>query len=534
MADAPTVLDVISLTDLPDTSSTWRVEPDKTGLGFRELGEYRIRKPAEGDRLLIDDEAVECDDGDWIWSPGFYAGQVRAELLGPDDLVRATFRLDVSPHPDKLGRDMFQAMLDQIWEFDPSLVLGSEPATLPVGHEAQISDPWLEYARLRTYGEEFVRALSAIARNPLWELIAERAQLPLQQVRRADRQTALAALHNSQLVTVLTHGDSRATPMNVLPQFDVPVTQETLDGAGNRCAAAIAHAVSRRAVRLRETLQSAVEGEDKSDARTALAARWPRRRDFLDRIVRRLSHLQRISPLADVSRREMSAAGLNAVSADPAYSSAYGSGWRILRHGIEGPPDRERLWISPTWEIYERWCFVQLGNAVRSLKPEYDWSISRNHKSKATAAFTGSKGGRACIELLLQPRFPAGDYGSNNGFQSISGTREPDIVLTRTGGDVPEWYVLDAKYRTERSNVLEAMASAHIYRDALRWNNHRPERAVLLVPRAGGAPWLERPEFISRHRVGICALGPDTYPQGVFQSLFKEDPSGRFRAAHER
>ena len=505
-----------------------------TGLGFRELGEYRIRKPAEGDRLMIDDEAVESDDGNWVWSPGFYAGQVRAELVGPDDRVRATYLLDVSPHPDKLGRDVFQAMLDQIWDFDTSLVLGSEPASLPVGHDAQISDPWLEYARLRTYGDEFVRALSAIARNPLWDLMAERAQLPLQQVRRADRQTALAALRNSQLVTVLTHGDSSATPMSVLPLFDVPVTQETLDGAGNRCVAAIAYAVSRRAVRLRETLQSAVEREDKSDARTALAARWSRRRDFLDRIVRRLRHLQRISPLADVTRREISAAGLNAVSADPAYSSAYGSGWRILRHGVEGPPDGERLWISPTWEIYERWCFVQLGNAVRALKPEYDWSISRNHKSKATAAFTGSKDRKACIELLLQPRFPPGDYNSNAGFQSISGTREPDIVLTRTGGDVPKWYVLDAKYRTGRSHVLEAMASAHIYRDALRWNERRPECAVLLVPRAGGAPWLERPDFISRHRVGVCALDADTDPQGVFQSLFKEDSSGRFRVAHER
>ena len=523
MADTPLALDVRFLTDLPDSYSTWQIELDKAGLGFREGGKYRFRKPAEGDRLLIDDEALESDNGDWVWSPGFYAGQVNAELLGPDDRLRATFRLDVSPHPDKLGRDMFQAMLDQIWEFDPSLVLGSEPATLPVGHEAQISDPWLEYARLRTYGNGFVRALSAIARHPLWELIPERAQLPLQQVSRTDRQTVLAALRNSQLVTVLTNGDSSATTMSVLPLFDVPVPEETLDGTGNRCVAAIAHAVSRRALRLRQTLQLTVAREENSDTRTALAVRWPRRRDFLDQIVRRLRHLQRVSPLADVTRREISAAGLNAVSADPAYSSAYVSGWRILRHGVEGPPDGERVWISPTWEIYERWCFVQLGKAVRALHPEYDWSISTNHKQKAAVAFIGSKGRNARIELFLQPEFPAGDFGSNNGFQSISGKRKPDIVLTRTDVNEPKWYVLDAKYRTERSYVLEAMASAHVYRDALRWNQRRPERAVLLVPKAGGAPWLEQPDFICRHRVGVCPLGEDTGPQGVFKSLFKEN-----------
>ena len=150
----------------------------------------------------------------------------------------------------------------------------------------------------------------------------------------------------------------------------------------------------------------------------------------------------------------------------------------------------------------------------------YDWSNSRSHKSGAIAAFSGSKGGQVCVELLLQPTFPAGDHGSTAGFQSISSERKPDIVLTRTDGDVPKWYVLDAKYRTRRSNVLQAMASAHIYRDALRWREQRPERALLLVPRGGGAPWLEQSDFVRRHRVGVCALGTDTDPEGVIQSLF--------------
>ena len=413
-------------------------------------------------------------------------------------------------------------MLDQIWRFDPSLVLGTEPAQSPVGHEAQIRDPWLEYARLRTYGEKFVRALAGIARRPIRELRARRVQLPLQHVRRADRQTVLAALQNSQLLNVLADRDSRSIPISALPPFDVPVAREILDSAGNRCIAAIAHAVSRRAVRLRATLQADVN-QSESDTRTSLPSRWPRRRDFLDLIVRQFRHLQRVSPLVDVTRREISAAGLNAVSADPGYASAYGLGWRILRHGVEGPPDAEHLWISPTWEIYERWCFVQLGNAIRSIEPEYRWSVSRSHKSKATAAFIGSSGGEVCVELLLQPRFPAGDQGMTADFQSISGRREPDIVLTRTDRDGPEWYVLDAKYRTTRSNVLDAMASAHIYRDSLRWNERRPERAVLLVPRGGGAPWMERSDFISRHCVGVCALSTDTESSGLFRSLFGAD-----------
>ena len=146
----------------------------------------------------------------------------------------------------------------------------------------------------------------------------------------------------------------------------------------------------------------------------------------------------------------------------------------------------------------------------------------------------GRNAGRHASSCCCNPSSRRGDLGSNNGFQSISGRRQPDIVLTRTDEDVPKWYVLDAKYRTKRPSVLEAMTSAHVYRDALRWYERRPERAVLLVPRGGGAPWLEQPEFISRHRVGVCALGADTTSQSVFQSLFGEDSSGRFRVAHER
>ena len=519
MADNSTDLHVRYLSDVQPGPTSWRIGADSVAVGFREGGQYRIRKTGESDRLLIDDEILETDSGDWVWSPGFYAGQARAELLGPDDRVQASYLLDVSPHPDKLGRDTFQAMLDQIWDFDPSLVLGTEPAALPVGHKAAISDPWLEYARLRAYGDKFVRALSAISRQPLRELRAERAHLPLPQVRRADRQTAFAALGSAHLVTVLGSGSGSATTASALPHFDVPVARETLDGAANRCIAAIAHGVSRRAVRLKDKLQSITEKESEATTRTALAVRWPRRRVFLDRLVARLRHCQRISPLADVTRRDISAAGLNAVSADPVYSSAYGSGWRILRHGVEGPPQAERMWMSPTWEIYERWCFVQLCKTIKEIEQGLEWSISRKHKSKATAALTGSKSGNRMIELLLQPKFPPGDRRPNAGFRSISGMREPDIVLTRADGDAPKWYVLDAKYRTGRTNILKAMASAHIYRDALRWNERRPERAVLLVPQAGGASWLEQTDFIGRHRVGVCAMGVDSDSHRVFEAL---------------
>ena len=86
----------------------------------------------------------------------------------------------------------------------------------------------------------------------------------------------------------------------------------------------------------------------------------------------------------------------------------------------------------------------------------------------------------------------------------------PIHATTLCEGSRRRWYVLDAKYRTTRSNVLDAMSSAHIYRDSLRWHQRKPGSAVLLVPRSGGAPWMEEPDFIHAHQVGVCALSPDT------------------------
>ena len=513
------MLDVATGLDADENIPGWEIRPGTVTRGFHEGREYWIRKPIVDAQLLIDDQPLESGDGHWVWSPGFYAGQIRAELLVHGGQVVATYVLDVSPDPGKLGRDVFQVMLDEIWNFDPRLVLGTEPPQSPVGHETQVADPWLEYARLRSYGDSFVRALGAIARHPIRELRAERALLPLQYVRRADRQTALAAARIPAVAAVLAGQASSLPSTKTLPFFDVPVTQETLDAAANRCIAMVTQAVARRALQLKQTLELAADSEIESETRSDLASRWPRRRVFLNGLLQQLRQIQGVSPIRDVTRLEISAAGLNAVSADPVYSRAYALAWRILRHGVEGPPDGEQMWICPTWEIYERWCFVRMGEALKAHRPEYRWSVLKGHKSNARAALAAFKGNEVCTELLLQPQFPAGDANSKSGFRSVSGRREPDIVITFCEGSRRRWYVLDAKYRTTRSNVLDAMSSSHIYRDALRWHDVKPESAVLLVPQSGGAPWMEQPDFIRLHRVGVCALSTDTDIGGLLDNL---------------
>jgi len=54
---------------------------------------------------------------------------VSGELILPHRKSVSEYVFDVSPDPGKVGQDLFQAMLDDLWKYDPTLVIGAEPAT---------------------------------------------------------------------------------------------------------------------------------------------------------------------------------------------------------------------------------------------------------------------------------------------------------------------------------------------------------------------------------------------------------------------
>lgn len=116
-----------------DGSDVITLTPGKTVPGFNENGRYSIELPAADYTLFIDDQEFRSDDGTVEWTPGFFAGTVAAELLDPNHRTVESYTLDVSPDPGKLGSEVFRSMLEYLWQFDPALVLGTEPATRNVG-----------------------------------------------------------------------------------------------------------------------------------------------------------------------------------------------------------------------------------------------------------------------------------------------------------------------------------------------------------------------------------------------------------------
>ena len=323
-----------------------------------------------------------------------------------------------------------------------------------------------------------------------------------------DRRTA-TALARSPALAVLLRGSGHAPADSENGRLDVPFVEETLDSSANRAMFALVLALIRRGLRLHDRLQELVDRASDSATRTSLGVRWPARKQVLAELVIRLKALRHQLPFAHVQRPEITAAGLTAVAADPSYARAWGRGWRALRRGLESGPSVERLWVSPSWEIYERWCFLRLGQLLSAARPEWHWS-------RRPDCWVGLSG--TCrAELRLQPTFRSSPEETGRMW-SISKERVPDLVLTVESAAGTRFLVLDAKYRSSRSNVLDAMASAHIYQDSLRIGPNRPDASLLLVPSGGGAPWLEAPTFQMMHQVGVHVLAPDrdnTIPEAI-------------------
>lgn len=480
-------------------------------VGCSEATQYEIRvlwqQPC---RLLVDEVELSPQPANaagatnvWRWEAGFFAGEVAAELLDAGGANLANYRFDVSPDPAKLGAHDFRRMVEDLFQFEPRLVLGREASRTSIGVAGSATDPHLAYARLRLHGARFLAAMQQLSRHPQVQLFHSREHRAAHKIRRLDLGSLRSAFQNPEaLALLLQRGRADATARTL---FDVPAAHQGFDNPANRLMLGVLKAVRRRTRSVLSALEELATRNAASIERDALVARMPARRAFLSTLDTGLDKVQARRPFEEVTRGEISAAGLNAMSAHPLYARAYRTGWAILRAGIAGENGDESLWMSPTWAIFERWCFVKTISAMEELFPTIRWERRFPSSRDDCILFRGALGTRR-VEVHLQPRFPAFDLANAAGFASISGERYPDIVVTVEDGGPVHFIVLDAKYRVTRANILDGMASAHLYRDSLRWQGRPPSCCLLLAPGGGGAPWLEEPEFWDRHGVGIAVV----------------------------
>jgi hypothetical protein len=465
-------------------------------------------------QLFIDDapllkSTIRGEDG-WIWKPGFYAGTVRAELVDTTDLQVQQYLFDVTPAPGKLGQETFNALLDDIIAFDPALVFGDEPATHSLGGSGDVDNIGIQYAHLFQHGRDLVHALKRVTEHPRRALKAARHVVPVSRIRRADIHTTLRMARNGSLAMLMAEEDERPERSQKQWRFDVPFSIESLDSAANRCLAALIRAVMRRARHVFDTLETRAASEEESDTHTLLRDRWPRRREYLTALISTLKTFLSGEPFSSAIREDPTAAGLTAVAADPFYARAQRIVWKMLRPDSIGPMADSRAWMSPTWDLYETWSFIRLGEALQEALPSLTWT------RKAGQFCLQGVQGNLRVRLLWQQtfRYPPPNNTAPE-FSSISKELKPDFVITIDNGNRNSWFVLDAKYSAGPS-VLEQMRAAHIYHDALRRRGEPPQRSLLLLPaHSTGCEWLQEHAFQATHGVGAVTCSPDVQVRGA-------------------
>lgn len=464
------------------TSQT--IAPGTVGTGLVEAQTYRLYSLGGSRTILVDDIPLQpLGDGEYGWQPGFYAGMVRVDTCDASEQPLATYYLDVGPTECKLGAPLFEQMVEELLAYRPDLLLGTEAATRKMGHEGEHWNPEIGYARFRQHADSCVSALRAINRSPLLRLRHERRAVLPHQARRVDLTTIRELARGPAIAAILGKSDTQADPTAAI---NTPSTTESADNAANRAMAAIIDRLLARASSLRETFERV-----SMVSRDELSKKVPRRLEVIRQAMLSLKRIRKSPTFADITHPGITAEGLNAISAHPTYAMAFRLAWQILRTGIVGTAV-DKIPISPTWQVFERWCFLQTFQLLKGLLPDAKWTNFRRKGAVDRVHVRGATG-TLQIDVYLQARFRAWDVCSKDSFRSLSRERLPDIVVTLTSGSDRHLLILDAKYRSSRANVLDAMQSAHTYRDALLWGDVRPWRSMLLIPSGGAAPWLEDP-----------------------------------------
>lgn len=481
--------------------------PSEVGQGLNEDNDYLLDLDTRpGARIYVDDvELAKDPSGFFKWRPSFYAGRVALEVVEPS-MQTASYRylLDVSPSSAKSGQAAFDSMVADIRAFDQSLLGGTSSASMEFGHSGKAGRHGLDIllARLRAHGPDFLSTVEAIASSPHRALAAEARRLPLSRVRRLHpsslQDRRLAALALGHATTIDAVDSLQVNNQTSAPTFDTPANRALLSLL-RRFRAAVT------------SMQDRVKEQKLDSPDEEQSLRLVRRLEDLRKLETR-AHKLLLGPLfSEVSSSETTAAGLTQISALPTYSRAYRIGCRALSTGMEGDNSADQLHIPPSWGIYETWCFIKVLQTVREVTQKQG-TEANSIAVAAERCMSFSLDNGTSLEVLFQATFPALKPPRKRLGWSLSRERRPDIVLVHHGEGKSKAFVLDAKWRSGRENVFDAMQSAHIYHDALRIDGHAPSFSLLLLPGTSTIPELEAIEFIQTHAIGAISnfrLGSD-------------------------
>lgn len=466
--------------------------------GLSEFTRYSITTGFQGPvSLYIDDVELLSSRFGYAWQSDFYVGEVLAHLVDAQGREHS-FYLEVVPSSEKLRPDQFKTLIDEVHEFDSSLLLGQSAASLGFSRtgKASLLESLVRFHRLRQYGHQFLAALEHICSRPHQSIQAAEGLIPLSQARLLSH----AALRDRRLVALASGlgGDMQ------LEDFKLPcrTAMHTVDTQANRTLKAL---VNRFYAALDSSKKKLSDGRLAEDDPAAECQR-SRRVELLSILQKKTAKLLGAYPLKAVTRADATtAAGLTQIAAHPLYARAYRLGTAALNLNVGGSDRNDALACSASWGAYEAWCFVKVCVLLTGVCRSTPCSRTSSPTAAADLCLAWQLSDGREVELLFQAIFPAEKPNKHNQAWSISRERRPDLVVVMRTGEILRTLVLDAKYRRKRANILDAMSSAHIYHDSLRVGHERPELALLLAPGEATVQSLTEDKYWQENGVGLVA-----------------------------
>jgi hypothetical protein len=473
--------------------------------GLRESTQYWLEVTSEVPLVAyIDDVRLESSPSTttWVWDSGFCIGSARLEFVDLQDNIVAVVILEISSDDNKLSRTELDNLLGDLLRLAPDKISGDGQTSLSFGARGQVLGN-VQFERVRKYAPLFCNALEACQRNPHTSFETRSHPVSIERVRRLSKRNLSDPRVVAYGASTLARSHDGHAPVVVTER-----PERNLDTLPNRSLWTMAKKVLRVVESLRE--HNRVKGLRRDEEG---CARSERRVVLLDAIAASLRLRLDWFVRAGVKVNQDVSSGLAQMSRIPAYARAMRLSGLACSNSFDTLERNEaELPLNSSWGLYEEWCFERLRLALETVV-----GVPARRGSNTLGAGTAAyffETPHQKVTLTAQVTFRSGSESrADIERYSLSRERRPDIVLIVSGREDTRWYVFDAKYRQSKANVLDAMASSHIYRDALLLKGKRCTQAILLAP---GTPFNASWSIFapSHWRTFGSGVVPDFRPDG--------------------
>jgi PD-(D/E)XK nuclease superfamily protein/uncharacterized protein DUF2357 len=451
-----------------------------------------------------------------------WAGRTVLTLEGGPDTE--TIRLDIDPHRRKLGPGAWEAMIRELCEVSASLPWGLSPG----GAGGRTTPDALANVHPAIIEQElpaFQRLLRQLLADPPTTTLRIRTVRPLELSRRLDLHT-MRWLSRRPLelagVRGLATDDQPADPRALADQ---PEALVTLDHPVTRYVAHLLERVRRRLAATALSLRSSAKHGVPDPAATSYARQLA---ENVEAAAGAIQAVQRAPLFRTVKPEPLNDSVIQSLPDHPLYAAIHRIGRRLLQPGLAYAPGEElQSALKHSYDLFELMVLYRLVKAIDEGLPT-SWSKAREAKVRRLpredrpadrSAWRWEGPGECQLELHYQPLFrSAVAPPDSHHFSSLSAQGVPDYVLVlRRAGVVASWLLLDAKYRSGRQSIHDALGDMHRYRDSLRLAGSRAAGAYIIVPAlAAEAALYGQPGYIGAHSLGALQVSSEDWLRQVW------------------